>query len=316
MLSEHAAGECRIDRLSGDNLSRLEDLYRSVYGRPPAAGYFQKKYDTGYTGAAWLGYVACNNENIVVAYYGVMPCLISYGGGIVLAAQSGDTMTHPGHRYKGLFVELSKMTFALCRREGVRLLFGFPNQNSYHGAVAKLGWKQTETMDCFIIPVPTLPLAGAARRIPILGRLYKAWSRFIFGRHSLRQRTMPNSVIEDGYNGVLRSDRYMDYKTYSDNRVIRVGEALVWLKAGPDLVVGDLALANADFDATFSALRRMAFLTGLRQITFHASPGTRLHRLLAGRYPAMPSFPVLFQDFDSGLAPETIKFTFGDIDIF
>ena len=32
------------------------------------------------------------------------------------------------------------------------LIYGFPNQNSYHGAI-KLGWQMTEMMECFKIPV-------------------------------------------------------------------------------------------------------------------------------------------------------------------
>jgi hypothetical protein len=208
------------------------------------------------------------------------------------------------------------MTFELCRMEGIRLVFGFPNQNSYHGAIHKLGWKQTETMECFVIPVRALPLAAAAKRVRWLQKAYAGWCRRIFGRPNLPGRRMPNSVIEDGFNGVMRSDRYMAYKTYSDNRVIRIGNAVAWLKAGTDLVVGDLVMAEADPDATFSALRRKAALAGIRRIIFHSSPGTRLHRLLAARYAGGPSFPVLFQHLDPHLSPETIKFTFADIDIF
>lgn len=316
MLSESAAKEYTFERLSRENLSGLDELYTAVYGRRPAAGYFQKKYDTGYTGAAWLGYIAFNRENVIVAYYGVMPCLIRYSGTTILSAQSGDTMTHPGFRYKGMFVELSQITFALCAREGVRLLFGFPNQNSYHGAITKLGWKQTETMECFIVPVRTLPLATLANRFPSLRGLYRRYSRLIIRGKEVKEREMPNSVLLDGYNGLLRSQRYMQYRMYSDNRVMRIGGAIVWLKMDHDLVVGDVVLDGADFDVVLASLGRIAGLLGLRRILFQSCPGTSLHRMLAGRFPGTASFPVLFQDLGSGLSPETIKFTFADIDIF
>src|SRR5882672_9602253 len=132
-----------IERLNNDRLKDMESLYKAVYGIAAPENYFLKKYDTAYTGAEYLGYIAYNKENIAVAYYGVMPCFIQYNNEIILAAQSGDTMTHPGFRYKGMFVELSKITFELCREVGIRFIFGFPNQNSYHGAVNKLGWKLT-----------------------------------------------------------------------------------------------------------------------------------------------------------------------------
>lgn len=316
MISDSPEPEYRIERLSPENLSALDELHLAVYGRRSKPDYFPKKYDTAYTGAAYLGFIAYNRENIVVAYYGVMPCLIRYGTSEVLAAQSGDTMTHPGFRYKGMFVELSRLTFDLCKREGVRLLFGFPNQHSYHGAITKLGWRQTETMECFIIPVPTIPLAAAAKRFPALQKAYNGYARLILGRRTRGKRQMPNSVLEDGYNGLLRSDRFMEYRTYSDNQVIHIGNATVWLKTDTDLVIGDIALGKAGFDATLRTLRRIAFLLGLRRMLFQCCPGTRLHRSLAARYPGTASFPVLFQDLGSGLSPETIKFTFADIDIF
>jgi hypothetical protein len=316
MLSESVAKEYRVERLTGDNLGALDELYAAVYGRRPEDGYFRKKYDTGYTGATWLGYIAYNAGNTVVAYYGVMPCLIRYGTETILSAQSGDTMTHPGFRYKGMFVELSLMTFQLCRNEGVRLLFGFPNQNSYHGAITRLGWKQTETMECFIVPVRTLPLAAAARRFPWLKPLYRLYSRLVIGSREQKERKMPNSVLQDGYNGLWRSGSYMQYRTYSDNYVLDIGGATVWLKADSDLVVGDMVLGTADFDIVLAALRRLAVCLGLRRILFQSCPGTGLYRKLAERYEGAASFPVLFQDLGSGLLPETIKFTFADIDIF
>jgi len=103
-----------------------------------------------------------------VAYYGVMPCFIQYKGEIILSAQSGDTMTHPQYRHKGLFVELSKITFQLCRAAGVKTHFGFPPE-FLSAMVNILGWKMTENMERFIIPVMRLPLAywqGDIKNIP------------------------------------------------------------------------------------------------------------------------------------------------------
>src|SRR5205085_10256014 len=111
------------------------------------------KYNTAYTSAEYVGYVAYNTQGIAVAYYGVVPCILQCGDEKILSAQSADTMTHPGFRYKGMFVELSNITFDLCKKSGIKIVFGFPNQNSYHGAVHKLGWKMTDTMECFMIPV-------------------------------------------------------------------------------------------------------------------------------------------------------------------
>src|SRR3954451_14581346 len=136
----------KIERLDFSRLKDLEALHKAVYGCLPPNNYFQKKYDTSYTGTSYIGYIAYNKEKFPIAYYGVMPCHIQYKNEIILSAQSGDTMTHPMYRYKGMFVELSRMTFELCKASGIKIVFGFPNQNSYHGAIHKLGWTMTEQM--------------------------------------------------------------------------------------------------------------------------------------------------------------------------
>ena len=153
----------RIERLSKDNLNDLDGLYQAVYGKTCLPGYFQKKYATSYTGAEYLGYFAYTARDLPSPIMGVMPCFLQYKHDILLGAQSfGDTMTHPEYRNRGLFVELCNLTIDLCRQTKVKLLFGFPNQNSYPGFVNKLGWTSTGRLECFCLPVspavPALPL--------------------------------------------------------------------------------------------------------------------------------------------------------------
>ena len=324
MLSnEEENKEYRIERMSAGRLKDLEELFTVVYGKAPAKDYFRKKYDTVYTGLEYTGYIALNMQDIAVAYYGVIPCFIQYGSEVVLAAQSGDTMTHPGFRYKGMFVELSKICFELCRGAGIRLIFGFPNQNSYHGAVNKLGWKMTESLECFSIPVATFPLASLPQRWPWLRPLYNKYAGSILRRYTLLEKGVPNSVIADGFAGLLRDERYFRYKFYSDTRVVRVGGAKAWISLGAAFVIGDLELpgdgdeqTGKNFHAAIAAVKKIAGRLGIKQVYFHTSPGTRLHSLFAAYFAKTPSFPVLFQDFGAVLPLERVKFTFADIDIF
>ena len=149
--------EYSIARLDENKLKDLEILYKVVYGHKPAKNYLLKKYNTAYTGAQYIGHIAYDKENIPIAYFGVIPCFIQYGDQIILSAQAADAMTLPQYRYKGFFVALAKKTFDLCRAAGIKLVFGFPNQNSYHGLVHKLEWKMTEYMECFTIPANSFP---------------------------------------------------------------------------------------------------------------------------------------------------------------
>src|SRR4029077_2199837 len=98
--------EYTVTRLDKNNLKDLAMLHSEVYGTPINENYFLKKYDTAYTGLENVGYIAYSSEGKPVAYYGVIPCFIEHKNEVMLAAQSADTMTHPGYRYKGMFVEL------------------------------------------------------------------------------------------------------------------------------------------------------------------------------------------------------------------
>ena len=306
-----------IARLSKDNLADVTKLHAEVYGTAAPVNYFPKKYDTAYTGVENVGFIAYNTDKLPVAYYGVIPCFIQYGNKVILAAQSADTMTHPRHRYKGMFVELSNMTFDLCRELGILLIFGFPNQNSYHGAVNKLGWKMTGTMTYFTIAVKSLPLESLSKGISIFNWLYKRYSRFILGGKLLPLQGVANSVLADGFAGVYRSDEYLNYKTYNPAKVIRVDDSKIWISTKYGLVIGDMeGIHEMNFHVVINKLKRIAKRLGLRQIQFHCSPGTSLHEFFAVNYKATPSYPMLFQDFGSAIPPEKVRFTFADLDIF
>ncbi|HKO79674.1 MAG TPA: GNAT family N-acetyltransferase [Chitinophagaceae bacterium] len=309
--------EYSIVRLNRDNLEDVAKLHAAVYNSVPATGYFLKKYDTAYTGTVYTGFIAYNQENIAVAYYGVIPCFIQYGKEIILAAQSADTMTHPKYRYKGMFVELSGLTFELCRELGIRLIFGFPNQNSYHGAVNKLGWKMTHRLDYFSIPVKGLRLESICSKFPFLGKLYGLYRHSVLKKYINPSKGVKSSADEEGFATVYRSKDYFQYKTYSQSQVIRIDNTLIWIKGKHGLMIGDIeGLNEKNFVAVLETLIGVAKKLGVKEIQFHCSPGIRLHSLFSAYCEPSPSYPALFQDFGSPVPPEKIKFTFADIDIF
>jgi hypothetical protein len=306
-----------VERLSADNLDDLEQLHEAIYALKPAPGYYSRKYDTSYTGISYTGFIAYNHHRLPVAYYGVIPCFIQSGREIILAAQSADTMTHPNHRFKGMFVELSKKTFELCRQSGIRFVFGFPNQHSYHGAVNKLGWQLIVQMVYFTIKVRCLPLENLSKKIPGLNKVYRRYRQAVLSAYETGQPYIASSVIADGFAGVYRSDEYIGYKTYSETRIIEINNVKFWISNKPGLLVGDIeGLDDVNFKETMAKLEGIARKLGIRQVQFHCSPDTSLCRLFQEHYAASPSYPVLFQDFGSTVSPMKARFCFADIDIF
>ncbi|HTE00446.1 MAG TPA: GNAT family N-acetyltransferase [Mucilaginibacter sp.] len=305
-----------IERLSRKNIHSLNMLHDMVYGKPHEADYFVKKYDTAYTGVEYTGYIAYDEKELPIAYYGVIPCFVRDNDRLYLAAQSADTMTHPKYRFKGLFVQLANLTFDLCTEEGVSIIFGFPNQNSLHGFLSKLKWQMTETMDCYIIPVGTIPAEGIAHHLPFLDKMYKAYQQQVLKKYLLPQKGIENSAFKDGFAGVNRNALYLNYKTYHDTFVIRIGDSLLWIKIKHGLIIGDINCREEDFDGMMHELHKIALKLGLTEIQFHTSHQTTLSALFAARYDAVPSFHVLFKEMGGHIPLDKIKFTFADVDTF
>lgn len=314
--SNTQGGEFHIKRLDKSKLKDLVFLYRAVYGSVPEKEYFVKKYDTAFTGSQYIGYIAYNLADIPIAYYGVIPCFLEYGGKTMLSAQSADTMTHPQYRYRGMFVQLAKMTFDLCKEKGILVVFGFPNQNSYHGLTSNLGWQVTENMERFVIPVRSFPLESLAKYSEWTKWIYKKYIQLALRKHLLTQNGLLNSSIVDGFAGVYRDNDYLQYKTYSKTYVIKIGNAKAWIRIKNGLAIGDLELENQNFNLVMESLKKIAGRLGVTQLSFQVSPGTRLHSLFAKEFEPIPSFPVGFKNLGARIELDKVKFTFADIDIF
>ena len=60
-------------RLDDSNLSDLIYLMKSVHGKAKSFDYFQKKYDTKYTGKKNIGFFAYDKKGEPAAFYGIFP---------------------------------------------------------------------------------------------------------------------------------------------------------------------------------------------------------------------------------------------------
>ena len=129
----------RIEVFDEHKFLLMKELFHSAYGINISKDYFSEKYETASLGHPVIGFIAIHiPTNSPAAFYGVFPVKVLINGKEVLAAQSGDTMTHKSHQKKGLFVHLAKMTYGECSKKGIEIVFGRPNENSYHGFTKKI----------------------------------------------------------------------------------------------------------------------------------------------------------------------------------
>ena len=77
-----------------------------------------------------VGAYACNARRVAAA--GSEPAVVG---------ETGDVMTHPDHRGKGLFLDLDRRAMEEATAEGWPCVIGLPNSKSADIFTTKLGWE-------------------------------------------------------------------------------------------------------------------------------------------------------------------------------
>jgi GNAT superfamily N-acetyltransferase len=305
-----------IKRLGESNIYDVSILHEAVYGYKLDRDYLRARYDTSYTGVQNIGHIAYDNENTPVAFFSVIPCFIQFKEELILSAQGADAMTHPQHRYHGLFVELMKATNDLCKAVGIRLLFGFATQNSFHGPVNKIGWKMTENFVRFSIHASLFTIESLSNHFKFSKWIYNKYSKLILRKYLSPEKGLQSSTVAEGYGGVLRDNNYLTYKSHNQSQVIKIGSAKIWLKIKNGLTIGDIDLGEQNFDELMIGLMKIAKRLFINHIYFQLSPDTKLCELFTKKYTPVSSFAVIFYNLGIDIPLEQLKFCFADTDIF
>lgn len=306
-------------KLTAENINDLIPIYKKAFNKDVSENYLIKKNSTDAFGLSFTGFIAYHAlTNQAAAFYGVFPCLVKFEEQLVLAAQSGDTMTHPAHQGKGLFVKLALMTYDYIKENGVKFVFGFPNQNSYPGFVKKLNWQHIEDMNAYLVRVRCLTWMRVKKLFHLPENFFYRYSKSIL---SLYKKGIPfeNSVIDNNYAGVFRNADFFSYKTYEKNYVVSISGKSVWLKPGEEyLYIGDIERCTEDdFKKIIKRLKRLAFFLGLPYLRYQCSPGVYFEKFFENTGKKHNhTYPIGWCDFSSGLDLKKLKFTMCDNDTF
>ena len=130
-----------IRPLIPDDVGPFRELYRVLHGFSRPQEYDNWFFHENIHGFP-IGMVAMADSHLVGVYM-LSQVELSLGDLRLKGAQSVDTMTHPDFRNQGIFVALATATMDLAAKQGIEILYGLPNDNSYHGFVRRLGWTHT-----------------------------------------------------------------------------------------------------------------------------------------------------------------------------
>lgn len=123
--------------MPGDE-SKILELFNIVFGRKLGLESWKWRFTENPYGKGIIR-LMFNNQKLV-GHYAVTPTPLWVRGTVHRAAFSMTTMTHPDYQGRGIFQELASEVYGYCQDKGIKVVFGFPNENSYHRFTRALGW--------------------------------------------------------------------------------------------------------------------------------------------------------------------------------
>lgn len=302
--------------ISTSNYSDISSLYFDVYGVSKDESEINTKYGKDFSGVESIGYIAyCQETKRPAALYVVFPQVVKGSSSTsFVVAQSGDTMTSPSHRGKGLFIMLAKKTYKLSKEKGVMIIYGFPNSQSFPGFQKKLDWVFPYNMKVVKWMIPQIN-----KRLESIGF-----------DHAKRNFSKNNFIVSDlvlnrlagSSSSVVRTIGAISMRQY-DFFIEKQGLG-IWVSiSGNELKIGDIVS-----DVRLNSFRRflvwLSFLSacrksGIKQIVFYFSPN--IDWIVSGikwlgfTKTSLP-YGYIVLATDVNLNAEKLSFVYGDYDTF
>jgi GNAT superfamily N-acetyltransferase len=308
------------NRISDDSLSDLQQMQRLCYGSAHSINEFQNKYDTEVFGLKNIGFIAKDENGDNAAFYGVFPITINYESKSYLAAQSGDTMTVPEHRKKGLFVALAKDAYQLAREKGVKIVFGFPNQNSYPGFKNKLDWKFNGYMQKFTIVSKVVPWCELSYKAKFLrgwfdSSVQKRMKKYAIDLSPDFYRDFNYSVAK-GF--VQKDEHFFSYKLRNKNVfLVNVDGFAMLVKVSDHLHIGEIGRFDmTKIDSLLVAIKKLSRKVGCKKAIITISQSHWLYPSLIAKVNCEQSLPIGFYTYDDAFDIDSFQFCHADYDTF
>ena len=310
----------KFERITGDSYNKIRELSKRSFGIDRTELSIANKYNTEMFGKVNIGVLAETKENELAAFYGVFPLVLEYKERKYLVAQSGDTMTAPEHRKKGLFTKLAKLTYAIAEKEGVKAVFGFPNENSYPGFKNKLNWIFTGAMQRFRIRVRTIPFCEASNKYKFWRPVYRSFFKARIRKYNivLSEENIKHFRSNQNVACIKKDLNYFKYKLLdSYNRLIRINGFLMLVKTVAHLQIGVVGYFEKHRTEDFlQVVKRLSRRMGCRDVIFIMSQNHWLFDYLIEKHAHEESLPIGFYMIDEALDPGLVEFTQSDYDTF
>lgn len=213
-----------IRKLSAGEFSLLIPLMKNSFGVDVDIRYFEWKFLENPSGS-FEGFIAEAEDKTVAAYYGVIPEVYKIDGKPVTIYQSCDTMTHSGHRRKGLFEKLARHCYRYLEEQNKLFVIGFGGGQSTPGFI-KFGWRHIFNMEYVFYPKlfsywPSFRNSRDVSEIKDLSMLSEVFLKSNEGTfvHSFKnietvRWRLSNPLYDYKVIGIKRGDSYLSFLSY------------------------------------------------------------------------------------------------------
>lgn len=131
------------------------------------------------------------HDGKIVGQYAIVPVRVKIGNKTVLGSQSLDTMTHPSYRRQKMFETLAKKVYDEAKRDGVYLVYGFPNEFSHPGFIKKLSWFNIGIMQPSFKPLNWRNAIKLKIKNKLLGKILAVGASLVFNKTFFRTQKPP-----------------------------------------------------------------------------------------------------------------------------
>ncbi|WP_216456127.1 GNAT family N-acetyltransferase [Clostridium simiarum] len=114
---------------------RILELFNEVFKKEMKLEYWTWRYNRSskrYINLMW-------DDKILAGHYAVFPIKIKYNGSFIESGFSMTTMTSNNYKKLGIFKTLANQLYLDSYNE-LKIIWGFPNNNSLHGFIKYLEW--------------------------------------------------------------------------------------------------------------------------------------------------------------------------------
>ena len=309
----------KIQELTENDYDKIRFLYRNCFNITLTKKEFYRKYYNDHKFRT-IGYFAIDSNGKTGGFYGVFKDNLTYQNKSYMVAQSGDTMTHPAHQKKGLFLMLAKATYNKCIEDGIALIFGFPNKQSYHGFSTKLDWTFYGNMRRWTFTVNSFPWCELTS---INRQLKSAYRKF--AEHKIRQyKVKPTRIIADQFNtsyevGMIeKSLAFFNFKLDNPSvQLLQFRDFTLLVKFDNHLIIGDIGYKNELYATELmNCITQLGELIGCRKVVISLSLNHWANSIFENYLTSEDGLPIGFLNFNSDIDPSKIAFSYSDFDTF